>query len=42
MIWWILSAVIVFVIFLLYACVTAGAKADRDMKEIMKNIRKKT
>ncbi len=33
---------IIFVILLLYACVIAGAKADRDMKEMMKNIRKKT
>ena len=39
---WIVSAGIVLVIaFTLYSCVVAGAKADRNMKEIMKNVRKR-
>lgn len=39
---WIVSAVLFSVImFVLYSCVVAGARADRRMSEIMKKIGKK-
>ncbi len=38
---WIVSFVAVFIVILLYSCVVAGAKADRDLKEIMKKSQRK-
>ena len=38
---WIISAVIVFMVILLYGCVVSGAEADRNIKEIMKKSRRK-
>lgn len=41
MVWIVFGVIFVFITVILYSCVIAGARADKNIKDIMKNVHRK-